>query len=379
MILVPGALGLGPALARGPPMLGRGVTVQVTRAVGLGLGGPLMAFGYLLIQLRRAIPGGRTFTCCVRHVSRDSQTTATQTDPRHPIRHAESVFDALDHVIVAVGDLSDATRRYATLLSRSPSWRGEHPGWGTANALFRLDNTYLELITPHGDGPLGRTVAARLDRQGDGPIGLAFASSDLDAAHAALVANGLEPPPVSPGQGRDTATGMVRHWRSVLLPEARTRGVLIIAIEHESPNRLPEAAPIGSDNACADDIITGIDHAVVQTSDADAAIALYRDGLGLRLSLDRSFPDWGMRLVFLRVGGVTVEIAQPLSDATLPPHTDQLWGLSWRVPNADAARTRLLAAGLDVSEVRPGRKPGTRVLSVKDGTCGVPTLFIEPR
>lgn len=288
------------------------------------------------------------------------------------------MFDALDHVIVAVRDLSDATRRYATLLSRSPSWRGEHPGWGTANALFRLDNTYLELITPDGDGPLGRTVAAHLDRQGDGPLGLAFASADLDAARVQLVANGLEPPAVSSGQGRDTATGKVRHWRSLLLPETHTRGVLIIAIEHGFPDRLPEAAPVGSADASPDGLVTGIDHAVVQTPDADGAIALYRDVLGLRLALDRSFPDWGMRLVFLRVGGVTVEIAQPLHDAPLPADTDQLWGLSWRVPDADAARARLVAAGLDVSEVRPGRKPGTRVLSVKDGTCGVPTLLIEP-
>jgi len=285
------------------------------------------------------------------------------------------VFDALDHVILAVRDLGDATRRYATLLSRSPSWHGDHPGWGTANALFRLDNTYLELITPHGDGPLGRTVAAQLDQRGDGPIGLAFAASDLDAAHAQLAANGLEPPPVSPGLGRDTGTGLTRRWRSVLLPQTRTRGVLMIAIEHESPNRLPEAAPVGSEDA----VVTGIDHAVVRTSDADAAIGLYRDGLGLRLALDRSFPDWGMRLVFLRVGGVAVELAQPLHEAQpLPAGTDQMWGLSWRVPNADAARTRLAQAGLDVSEVRPGRKPGTRVVSVKDGTCGVPTLLIEP-
>lgn len=284
------------------------------------------------------------------------------------------MFDALDHLIVAVRDLGDATRRYSTLLSRRPSWRGEHPGWGTANALFRLDNTYLELITPHGDGPLGRTVAARLDRRGDGPIGLAFATSDLDAAHAQLVAKGLEPPPVSPGLGHDSDTGQVRNWRSVLLPDAHTRGLLIIAIQHEAPNRLPEAAPVGS----ADAVVTGIDHAVVQTADADAAIALYRDQLGLRLALDRSFPDWGMRLVFLRVGGVTVELAAPLRDAQLTVDTDQLWGLSWRVPNADAARARLAEAGLDVSEVRPGRKPGTRVISVKDGTCGVPTLLIEP-
>jgi hypothetical protein len=75
---------------------------------------------------------------------------------------------------------------------------------------------------------------------------------------------------------------------------------------------------------------------------------------------------------------VTIEIAQPLGEVAIPGETDQLWGLSWRVPDADAARARLLSAGVDVSEVRKGRKPGTRVLSVKDGTCGVPTLLIEP-
>jgi catechol 2,3-dioxygenase-like lactoylglutathione lyase family enzyme len=284
------------------------------------------------------------------------------------------MFDALDHVILAVRDLPDATRRYATLFARRPSWRGEYPGQGTANTLFRLHNTYLELLAPEGDGPLGRMLAARLESHGECPLGLAFATRDVEAAHAELTARGLAPEPVSPGLGRDADSGLIRRWRTALLPTSRTRGVLLLAIEHGSPDLLPEAAPVGPIDA----VISGIDHAVVRTPDAEAAIALYRDGLGLRLALDRSFPDWGMRLVFLRVGGVTIEIAQPLRDAALSPGTDQLWGLSWRVPDADAARARLVAEGVDVSEVRPGRKPDTRVISVKDGTCGVPTLLIEP-
>ena len=59
------------------------------------------------------------------------------------------------------------------------------------------------------------------------------------------------------------------------------------------------------------------------------------------------------------------------------PTRDKLWGLSWRVGDIDAARARLLAAGVDVSEVRTGRKPGTRVMSVRSGTCGVQTLLLE--
>ena len=56
---------------------------------------------------------------------------------------------------------------------------------------------------------------------------------------------------------------------------------------------------------------------------------------------------------------------------------DRLWGLSWRVADIDATRARLVAAGVDVSEVRAGRKPGTRVMSVRDGTCGIHTLLVE--
>jgi catechol 2,3-dioxygenase-like lactoylglutathione lyase family enzyme len=117
---------------------------------------------------------------------------------------------------------------------------------------------------------------------------------------------------------------------------------------------------------------------VVVTADAEAAKRLYGDALGLRCALDREFPQWGARLIFHRVGDVTVELAARLDAADLDPARDRLFGLSWRVPDADAARARLLAAGVDASEVRTGRKPGTRVLTVRSGTCGVPTLLIEP-
>jgi hypothetical protein len=81
--------------------------------------------------------------------------------------------------------------------------------------------------------------------------------------------------------------------------------------------------------------------------------------------------------MFFRCGDLIVEVAHD-SRAGVSAGPDRLWGLSWRVEDPDAARARLLAAGLDVSETRPGRKPGTRVFTVRDGTCGVPTLMLQP-
>jgi catechol 2,3-dioxygenase-like lactoylglutathione lyase family enzyme len=125
--------------------------------------------------------------------------------------------------------------------------------------------------------------------------------------------------------------------------------------------------------------IVGLDHVVVSTGDVERAAALYGARLGLDMALDRSHPDWG-HLMFFRCGDLIVEVVRRRdagTEQTAEQTHDQLWGLSWRVEDIDATRARLVGAGIDVSEVRAGRKPGTRVMSVRNGTCGIATLLLE--
>ena len=148
-----------------------------------------------------------------------------------------------------------------------------------------------------------------------------------------------------------------------------THGVRLFFLQQAAlpPSRLLTAEPAA---------VSGLDHVVIRTPDPERATALYGARLDLDMRLDRSNPAWGARLLFFRCGDLIVEVAHDL-EAGVGDGPDRLWGLSWRVPDAEAARTRLAAAGLDVSEVRRGRKPGTRVLTLRDGTCGVPTLLLE--
>jgi catechol 2,3-dioxygenase-like lactoylglutathione lyase family enzyme len=122
----------------------------------------------------------------------------------------------------------------------------------------------------------------------------------------------------------------------------------------------------------------GIDHVVVHTVHPERAIRLWRDTVGLRLALDRTFPSRGLRLLFFRTGGITLEYACPLDATADPGAPDRLYGVSYRVAELALRRLRLLDAGLDVSEIRPGMKPGTQVATVRSRTAGVPTLLIEP-
>ena len=116
---------------------------------------------------------------------------------------------------------------------------------------------------------------------------------------------------------------------------------------------------------------------MIATEEPERAAALYGARLGLDMTLDLARPDWGARLMFFRCGDLVVEIVHHLNEASRG-NPDKLWGLSWRVADIDAAQARLAAAGLDVSEIRTGRRPGTRVFTVRTGALGVPTLVIQP-
>jgi catechol 2,3-dioxygenase-like lactoylglutathione lyase family enzyme len=135
-------------------------------------------------------------------------------------------------------------------------------------------------------------------------------------------------------------------------------------------------APEVADTATPATAARAIDHVVVATTDLERALALWRDRLGVRLALDREFPRRGLRMLFFRSGGVTLEFVGVLG-ARDPAGRDRLDGVAYEVVDLAAYRERLAAAGLDVSPVRDGNKPGSRVATVRSGTTGVPTLLIE--
>jgi catechol 2,3-dioxygenase-like lactoylglutathione lyase family enzyme len=114
---------------------------------------------------------------------------------------------------------------------------------------------------------------------------------------------------------------------------------------------------------------------VVRTPNAERAIAFYAGRLGLDLRLDRSNPQWNARLLFFRCGDLVVEIAHELKKG-VSDAPDELWGLSWRTPDIARCHARLKKAGVDVSEPRDGRRPGSQIMTVTSHTANVPTIVI---
>ena len=276
------------------------------------------------------------------------------------------MITGLDHVVVLTSDIEAAVSAYGTLFGCAPSWR--YSGDGATRALFTLDNTTLELTAPDGDGEAGSRIRAVLAEQGEGIASLCFRTADIGKMHRRLDRLTLKPEPVAAVESRDDTSGARMAWQRTRTATDATRGIRLFFLELSGER--PRSA------VSADAPITAMDHVVVSTADPERAAALYGARLGLDMALDRSHPEWG-RLMFFRCGDVIVEVTSKpgKADETKP---DRLRGICWRVADIDATRARLVSDGVDVSEIRTGRKPGTRVMTVRSGTCGVPTLLVQP-
>lgn len=246
------------------------------------------------------------------------------------------MISQLDSVVIGVNDLDAAAVDYAALVGKA----GEQGAFrGAESVSFQLANTCLRLV--------GTT-----ERQGMKQ--LVFGSPDLESARRRL-----------PNVGVDVLEGDSDDNFLALNPETTRSVNLAVAAERESV----------SEDLASEGALAGLDHAVVASGDGDFTSALLSGRLQLDMRLDLTNQDWDSRLMFFRCGDLIVEVYQSLSKP-LPPERDRFFGLSWRTNNIEATNSELREKGFDVSDIRTGRRPGTRVCTVRDKTHGVPTLIL---
>ncbi|MEO0815726.1 MAG: VOC family protein [Pseudomonadota bacterium] len=277
------------------------------------------------------------------------------------------VIAALDHVVLICPDLAEGIKDYTCVFGRGPDWHAEDTESGTAIAQFRTHNCALELMAPHGAGPVGDRLNELLSKGGPRLTSLAFMTEQIEDAHHTFQRRGLGPSDISGGKAVHVETGQTRAWCRTRLADAACAGVKTFVVQHDALFQTPKQ-PAGG--------IASLDHLVINTPNPERATAHYGARLGLRLALDRTAEQWNTRFLFFRVGDLTLEVIHRLDQTNDPAGNDTIWGITWAVDDLGAAHARLSADGADVSEIRTGRKPGSRVFTLRNKTLGVPTLFI---
>ncbi len=277
------------------------------------------------------------------------------------------MIKSIDHILVAVKNLEKAVRDYSFVFGFGPTWQGNHPSLGTKNALFPLENMYLELIAIDDEGPLAKTVNEHLKKNGESIFGLALETDNIELAKNELSASFNTDLEISDGKGVNNISKDERHWRNIFIPNKFSRGIFTLLIQH-TKGILPEHDISDESN------ISRMDHVVINSNDPDGLVDLYGDKYGIRLALDQFVEKWGGRMLFFRTDHTTIEAIGIKKDG---PAEDSLWGLAWTTKNIKKTHKRLVDAGVNVTDIKDGRKPKTLVATIKSHCADVPTLLIE--
>lgn len=276
------------------------------------------------------------------------------------------MIDALDHIVLVCPEIEAGAAVYSSLLGREPSWRAKADG--AATALLSVQNTALELMAPDGTGPVADRLREIIAERGPGLTSLAFRTGDIAETHHKLARRGLIPGDITDGESTNLGDSSVRRWKRFRCSDDAMAGIKTFILQPESAPKVAEPAS---------GAVQSLDHIVINTPNPDRALGLYGAKLGLDLRLDRTAEQWKTRFLFFRTGGLTFEVIHRLGEAHDPAGPDTIWGLTWAVDDLAAAHARLSETGLDLSDIRTGRKPGSSVFTVRNGTLGVPTLFIS--
>lgn len=109
-----------------------------------------------------------------------------------------------------------------------------------------------------------------------------------------------------------------------------------------------------------------LDHLAIAVPDLDAALAFYRDALGLELQRIEDVEREGVRVAFLPLGDGEIELVQPTRDDTgvvkwMAKHGPGMHHVCIQVADIEATLARLAAHGCELINPQPmAREDGTR-------------------
>jgi hypothetical protein len=254
----------------------------------------------------------------VRLIGDDAKTFYYCTDQnRHPI---VPMTKKVDRIVLAVADLSSSIQEYQRFFGIAPY--AAEPSGESVSAWWGLPNTVIQLVQSVDEKP--RVQA------------LVFSAADAKPTQQPL-ANAL-------GLDLRLCDGSATEKFRRLIPDAQTNCFTA-------------------------------DHIVLRTDDARSCINLFEGELKLRLALDKTVPQWGGRMLFFRVGKMTLEVIESVSGSS---SGSGFWGLAYQCQCLESTVAALAERGVTVSDIREGRKPGTLVATVKSHCLNIPTLLIQP-
>ncbi len=227
------------------------------------------------------------------------------------------MLTAIDHIIIGVNNLEQASALFSQKLGLAVSGGGIHPSGGTANRIIVIGDTYLELIAVHAPAEAQQSMLDRLAMR-EGYLNFVLASNDIETDSRTMANRGVSIVGPTPGSLR-AADGRTRGWSRTNIESPDLAQLYPFVIQHDSTGEERRFRLAGwttpPEHALG---VTQVRSATIAVTDLAEATRRFQHIYGLQSSetFTGEADGWDAMLVSFPLGGndqgQCFELAEPL-------------------------------------------------------------------
>tara|TARA_B100000212_G_scaffold88847_1_gene65100 strand:+ start:628 stop:1458 length:831 start_codon:yes stop_codon:yes gene_type:complete len=268
----------------------------------------------------------------------------------------------VQNIFLATKNIEETFQKFSIFFRRKPNFIGQSRKLGIDIISFGLNKTNICLISPKNSGIWSEKLNNFLKNKGEGIFGINFFSNDFNNDYNNFVKNHLK------------VSGKIESsFEGNNDIEIKFSFFNILDKNIESLNILVSSKIDFQDNKSSlKNNVSKVNQLVIQTEDPDTIKEIFEGKLSIRLALDKTFKKWAGRMLFFRLGGVTLEVIEGKDIK----QNSEYFGIGWHADNYNKCYDDLINDGFRLSEIRAGRKEGTLVSTLKEPILNIPTILI---
>ena len=268
----------------------------------------------------------------------------------------------VQNIFLATKNIEETSQKFSIFFGRSPDFIGQSINLGIDIIIFGLNNTNICLISPKSSGFWFETLNNFLKNKGEGIFGINFSSDDFDNDYNNFTKNNLKLSDKIESNFEGNNNDKIKFSFFNIFDKAIENLNIFVSNEMNFQNN----------KANSKNNVSKVNQIVIQTEAPDTIKDIFDGKLSIRLALDKTFKEWAGRMLFFRLGGVTLEVIEGKDIK----QNSKYFGIGWHADNYNKCYNSLLNDGFSLSEIRKGRKEGTLVSTLKKPILNIPTILI---
>jgi len=268
----------------------------------------------------------------------------------------------VQNIFLATKNIVETSQKFSIFFGGKPNFIGQSGNLGIDIISFGLHETNICLISPKSSGIWFEILNNFLKNKGEGIFGINFSSDDFDNDYNNFAKNDLKLSDKIESSFEGDNDNQIKFSFFNISDKAVESLNIFVSNEMDFQKNLENSY----------NNVSKVNQLVIQTETPDSIKDIFERKLGIRLALDKTFKEWAGRMLFFRLGGVTLEVIEGKDIK----QNSKYFGIGWHAENYNKCYNDLVNDGFSLSEIRKGRKEGTLVSTIKEPILNIPTILI---